>query len=161
MTTERTATTAASPTASLVRTEILAQHAGLRAFLTEAARAAAAAARGDTGAGRSMFSVCTQLRKRLERHMAFEEGVLVPALQQSDPSGAERARQLENEHVRQRQELSMLVAVGQTEVDPRTVAFTLQTLISDILIDMAHEERELLGPDVLHDDPIVVDQITG
>lgn len=146
--------------ASSVRAQILAQHDRLRSFLAQAVRIAHAAAGGDTSAGRSLFAICTGLRTRLEKHMAFEESALVPALLQGDSWGAERARHLEDEHVRQRQELTMLVAVGQTEADPRTVAFTLQTLISDVLIDMDHEERDLLVPEVLHDDPIVVDQMT-
>jgi hypothetical protein len=149
-----------APSASDVRSEILAQHGALRTFLTDAAQTARSAAGGDVAAGRTLFSICARLRSRLERHMAFEEGALVPALRASDPWGVERARRLLEEHVRQRQELSALVQVSQTEAEARTVAFTLQTLISDVLIDMDHEERELLTPQVLHDDPIVLDQAT-
>jgi hypothetical protein len=148
------------PSASDVRREIFAQHGVLRTFLADAAQTARSAAGGDVAAGRMLFAICARLRSRLERHMAFEEGALVPALRASDPWGIERARRLLEEHVRQRQELSALVQLSQTEAEARTVAFTLQTLISDVLIDMDHEERELLTREVLHDDPIVLDQAT-
>ena len=146
------------PTAAAVRDEILAQHSALRRFLEEVAAAARATGAGDESSGRSLCAMCMRLRSRFERHLAFEEATLVPALRQTDPWGVERARRLVDEHARQRQELSTLVALGQMEHDARTVAFVLQTLVSDILIDMEHEERELLVPEVLRDDLIVLDQ---
>lgn len=150
--------------AASVRAEILGQHAALRTFLAHAAAVAGAAAQGDGIAARLLFPVCARLRTRLERHMAFEEGVLVPSLRESDACGPARAAHLLDEHVRQRQELSTLVAIaqghadGDAATDVRGAALTLQTLISDILVDMRHEEKDLLAPDVLHDDAVVVDQ---
>lgn len=144
--------------AEAVRESVLAQHEALRPVLRDLAATAQDAERGDAAASAAVGDACARLRTDFERHLAFEEQHLIPALRASDPYGGERARVVLEEHARQRQELATLVDLSTTEHDARTVALALQSFIADIVQDMRHEERDLLGPEALRDDPLVADQ---
>jgi hypothetical protein len=86
------------------------------------------------------------------RHLADEEALIVPILEVDLPAGPPRVEALRQEHDRQRSELETLCAWPEDGSDLELAA-RFETLARTLLGDIAHEERELLSPDVLRDAP--------
>lgn len=146
--------------ADAARTEILAQHAGIREVLGDLDRLTREVLSGQGPGVIRLRAVVGGLRLQLERHLAFEEAHLVPVLKRADPWGPDRVKRLAEEHARQRRELATLEGDALATSDLRMTALALQKLIADVLTDMDHEERSLLVSDVLRDDLVAVDQQT-
>jgi hypothetical protein len=85
-------------------------------------------------------------------HLAFEEDVLLPILNDDLPLGPERARRLVDEHARQRAMLGALHREACVGPELPTLAAKLAFLTSWLLTDMEEEERTLVTPDVIRDD---------
>ena len=146
--------------AEAARRRILNQHIELRRLLTASLEAVRAALNGDAS-GRTAFGVLVSATYlEFTRHLAEEEALLLPILEDDLPLGPQRAEALRVEHTRQRAELNALRASGTTdEFDARAARFC--TLISALLADMDEEEAELLTRDAIRDDGVVVDQCSG
>jgi iron-sulfur cluster repair protein YtfE (RIC family) len=128
------------------REQILEQHGALRRLLAAAKDAATATARGDVWSALRLPTIIGEVLRQLERHLAFEEAVLVPCLAGPGPAGMISVDHLLAEHARQRQELATLLELSRSADDARGLALTLQTLISDVLVDMTEEEQTVLKP---------------
>jgi iron-sulfur cluster repair protein YtfE (RIC family) len=124
------------------REEILRQHAVLRPHLLEAVEAGRAAAEGAADP-RTLPSLIILLLAELQSHMAYEESVLVPILRGNGVSGPEQATDVQSDHARQREEFTVLLELARTENDLPSLAFALQSLVNDVLDDMADEETHL------------------
>jgi iron-sulfur cluster repair protein YtfE (RIC family) len=157
------ATAAVTPPlpADEARATIIAQHQTIRMLLEAAGAVADLAAGGNRRTGELLPLYLENVRNALEHHLATEEQVLLPILAADPPLGPERALRLAAEHDRQREEL----AAAQRELSRpggrETAAKRLRLLINDLLVDMAEEERCLLGRDVLRDDGVSIDQDCG
>jgi len=154
----------AIPRPSTVRGEVLGQHEAVRDLLQRAIAEANAALRAPQGQARAcqdcvdeISHMTYQLRQRFRSHLAFEERLLLPVLASADVWGPERARNLLEEHTRQRAELDELVDGMEHGWEKPRLARALRALASDLLRDMHEEERDYLHPDILRDDVIAIE----
>jgi hypothetical protein len=147
--------------ADVVRSCVLAQHQRLRQAIGVALDLARDAGQGDAGAGRRLSAALGSLRAAIEEHVELEERTLIPRLRGADSFGEERVQRLLDEHERQREELTRYLTEDMLGSDLRLAAFALEGLLCAVLEDIDEEEREFLGPEVLCDDPLMVDQFTG
>jgi hypothetical protein len=104
--------------------------------------------------------VILRLVKELREHLAMEDRVLVPALREVDGWGAVRADRVATDHAQQREQLAALRQLAR-EGPPQAAGAAALALIADLIIDMDGEERDLLSPDLLRDDPVAIDQSSG
>jgi iron-sulfur cluster repair protein YtfE (RIC family) len=140
-----------TPAASLVRDQVLAQHASLRALLANAvarSRPAETPARDDLLA---LAHLAHEIRRRFRTHLAFEERLLIPVLSSSDVWGPERVRNLTEEHASQRADLDSLIEGVERGWDEITLAAALRTVALALLRDMDEEERDYLSRDLIGD----------
>jgi hypothetical protein len=86
------------------------------------------------------------IRDVLLNHLADEETLLLPWLENSRPAGAFRAASLRGEHARQRAELDELCD-WPDEASDLELAARFDRLARALLVDIAHEERALLASD--------------
>lgn len=148
------------PRPSAVRARILAEHTVLRALYAAVDQHARAVLEGEAGATDALRDRGRELCSTLLRHIELENTVLAPALHDLDAFGPVRAQQLLAEHERQRSVLTaMLVAIE--EGRDRELAGNMLDLLSELRIDMAHEEQALLNPGLLRDDPVTPDIEAG
>jgi hypothetical protein len=139
---------------------ILRQHVDIRQLLQACLEHADAAVNAETSSDVTLRLLVGITHVELLRHLAEEEALLVPILEDDLPLGPLRAAQLKEEHERQRDELDALRRSWDSEgVAPR--AQKLRALAGALLDDMEHEEHELLVGDVIRDDEVVVDQNGG
>jgi hypothetical protein len=99
------------------------------------------------------------LARLLWNHLALEDRLLVPLLQKLDAWGPVRVKEILSEHARQREELTVLTHRSRAG-SAHALAAATRRLIADLRTDMDAEERDLLHPDLLRDDPVVVHQVT-
>lgn len=147
--------------AGTARRGILAQHAHLRDLLQHALHLAEARLDGDTAAPDAVASAIGDMRAAMDVHLTFEEAVLLPLLRDDLPVGPQRADRVVDEHVRQRAMLAALHKEACLHPELPTLAAKLAAMASWLLADMSEEERALLNPDTLRDDPVVIDQSCG
>ena len=126
---------------SLVRDQVMEQHAELRDLLEEVI-AATAAPNQDKD---RIEALARNLCERFRAHLAFEEQALKPVLAVLDSWGPERVRSLQDEHARQHRCLSGLLATFEMERDVEQLALALSALAVDLLKDMMEEEEGCLG----------------
>ena len=151
-----------APTAEEARRQILTQHQTITMLLRAAGAVADMAAGGARRVADLLPHYLESVRAALEQHLAFEERLILPILQNDPPLGPERAKRLCAEHRRQRAELAALALErDQIAVRPAAVAQRLRALIDAFLEDMAEEERVLLTPEVVRDDLVSVEQECG
>jgi hypothetical protein len=116
-------------------------------------------AAGD-GAQEPLRGLVGLIRDVFVQHLADEEALIVPILEDDLPVGPLRAEALREEHDRQRSELDTLVAWPEEGSDLELAA-RFETLATTLLADIVHEERELLIPEVISDDHVVISQLGG
>jgi iron-sulfur cluster repair protein YtfE (RIC family) len=85
-------------------------------------------------------------------HLKFEDEYLVPLLRDDFAWGDMRARATLVHHAEQREELTQLRELVESEsTDPVELRATLEQFIALLDIDMMHEESGILSPEVLGD----------
>ena len=146
--------------AEAARARILEQHRNLRTLLAaglDFVRGAGGRARRSRA---ELAAVLGRANQAFQRHLADEEALILPILNDDVPVGPWRAELLLQEHQRQRAELDAL-----SQVEPSCsrdeLAARYATLVRELLLDMAKEEEELITPDAIRDDGIVIDQSCG
>jgi hypothetical protein len=130
---------------SMVRDEVLQQHADLRARLEELAEELGRSRSTGQQDDERLRALGRDLCARFQAHMLFEERELLPVLAALDSWGPERVRDIHVAHARQRRKLAALWE--QLDLDPaRTdVDLALADLADDALRDMVAEEEGCLG----------------
>jgi Hemerythrin HHE cation binding domain len=101
-----------------------------------------------------------RLVREVWQHLDMEDRVLVPALRELDAWGPVRAAEIDAEHARQRAELNYLRDLAR-HGERELAVEGARTLLDELVADMDAEERDLLDPDLLRDDVIVIDQSGG
>jgi hypothetical protein len=145
---------------SAVRKRILAEHQVLRSIYEKTGELARCVLARDAEAEGPLREQCRELYQTLLRHIELENAILAPALCETDAFGPVRAEELLREHRRQRKVL--LEALDSTDAhSTRELARSVTLLIADLNVDMAHEERALLHPELLKDDAISVGANSG
>jgi hypothetical protein len=146
--------------AEAARRLVLAQHRELKRLLTMGRiLARGSASDGDPG-GEPIRSLVGLIREVFVKHLVDEEALIVPILEDDLPVGPERVAALREEHARQRGELDALCDWPEEGSDGE-LALRFNELAKLLMEDIAHEERELLVPDVIRDDHVVIDQFGG
>lgn len=147
---------------SQLRERILSQHAELRHLLEELSQLSGRVLAGEAGLEPALHAQGAELQATLLEHMALEDRVLAPALREADAWGDERAARLDREHASQREMLSqVLESLRQENLPVMRLALELRGLVSIVLEDMEHEEKAMLGADLLRDDVVSIDTETG
>jgi iron-sulfur cluster repair protein YtfE (RIC family) len=147
-------------TPSEIRNKVLREHAALRVLMTEA-NDACRKVREDRASLADLVYQVDRLVRSLAKHLEMEDRVLVPTLREIDAWGAVRAENIAAEHERQRAELIELATLGHDADNARLLAATLSSFVQALVFDMEGEERDLLHPDLLRDDAVVIDQTDG
>ena len=140
----------ADHTVQRVRREILVQHAELREHLDEIASLTDAFERREADAGPRLRARGFDFTARLRAHMDHEEEALLPLLRAAGKAGERAASHLLHEHEEQRELLRYLLARLERRPEPTLLlARELRNLVEYVRLDMLHEERELLAPELL------------
>jgi hypothetical protein len=148
------------PSAGRARMLVLEQHMVLRDLLNAGIAEVRASEVDNPSRRESLGMLVRWLRDLFVQHLADEEALIVPILEDDLPLGPCRAAQLRDEHLRQRREFDALCDWPDT-ADEGELAARFDTLATALLGDMAHEEWDLLTPDIIRDDCVVVDQSSG
>lgn len=144
---------------SEVRSRILADHSRLRAELADM-RDLAHRAGKDSQAADALRRSLREFVDGFFAHLALEESELPPVVAGADAWGPERLEHMRVEHAEQRDMLQALVERTRDEL-PSALVAEAEALVRTILRDMAAEERDLLGENVLRDDVVSIDQTGG
>jgi hemerythrin-like domain-containing protein len=144
-----------------VRDLILAQHDHLRSLYAEVDALLARVQAGDHAAEPLLRERCRTVYQTLLRHMTVEDVMLAPALRETDGFGPLRADEMLSEHERQRRLLRYALSALDEQSATNALVQTMPPLLVSLRADMAHEERDLLDEDLLRDDTIVSDTMTG
>lgn len=144
---------------------ILLQHAELRISMRRLERNLRRMASADAAIPldvRLNRDAARELCARVLSHMAFEERVLAPALEQLDAWGKLRAERLRADHEEQRAMVDEWLSVLDGNCDSGDeVAAIVQTLLSHLRRDMQEEEETLLRADLLVDVQLPTSVETG
>ena len=147
--------------AEQIRRTIRDQHAKLRGLIEMGlAHSHVAAGTGDAIGHEALRALVSTIRDVFVQHLADEEALILPLFADDLPLGPLRAKRLREEHGAQRAELDALCAWPDEAGDPE-LALSFAALGIALLEDIAEEERELLTPEIVRDDCIVVDQLGG
>lgn len=151
-----------APLPSEVRAKILGQHKELRKLLAVIRALSEQVLAGERGALSELRRQSVELETVFLAHLETEEAILLPILKTIDAWGAVRVQHIEEEHARQR---AVLDSAGNNAtsaaVPPQQLAQLMRSVVDDILEDMKSEERDMLDPRLLRDDPVVDDQSDG
>lgn len=146
--------------ADVARRRVLEQHRELRRMLSEGLQHMSRALDGGRSAEYAFRRVVGVSYHAFLEHLADEEALILPILDDDLPLGPERALRLREEHDRQRSDFEALYAFRTLgELGDLTGRFG--ALATALLEDIAHEERELITPEVIRDDGVVIDQSGG
>jgi hypothetical protein len=161
MKTARVAGTApARVPASVALSRVLRQHVELRALLEAGLEQVRLVLAGELAALRPLRSLMALTQSTFVEHLAYEEAVILPILADDLPVGPLRMERILEEHARQIAELRALCAWRDGD-DPTSLAKGFGDLARALLADIEHEERDVLTPDVIRDDAVVIDQCGG
>lgn len=147
-------------TPSEVRARILAEHQRLSTLLNEVEQCARQVEAGDSSATRRLLHEGRELYGFLMSHLALEDLILLPALRETPGFGKARADALDAEHRQQRDDFRLL-AHSQGSTSDMELAQRYLGLIADLREDMAREERDFLGTQLLRDDIMPSDTFGG
>ncbi len=139
-----------------IRRIILVEHEGLRIGLRSIETLLDRVATGDVDATKNAHQQFQNLLTSFIRHIEHEERILRPVLERIDAWGPARVRSMDEEHSVQRatvKRLASLEALG----DPAEWAKEVRAFSSELLTDMAGEEKTCLSPAVLRDDVVAVE----
>lgn len=142
---------------SEVRERILEEHDQLRRLLIDLDALAAAVLDGKAGLGARLRDKATEIYEVLRAHIDLEDRILAPALRETPGFGELRERRLLEHHAEQRKAFESAIAelrVGPPS--PESLARRVREMVADVRMDMAHEDKDLLNPELLKDDPINV-----
>jgi CBS domain-containing protein/hemerythrin-like domain-containing protein len=145
---------------SEVRERIVHEHESLRTMMERIETLAASVIDGDARADAALRTETRELYQTLLRHIELENAILAPALRETDAFGPARADGLLREHERQHGLLHSALA-SLDEHPAKELARTVASFIEDLRRDMEHEEKALLDPELLKDDPITTNSFTG
>jgi len=147
--------------AARARRLVLDQHVDLRRLLKMGLAEAHAAGKSQTLPHEILRSLVDMVRDVFVQHLADEEALILPVLNDDLPLGPLRAKRLLEEHADQRSELDALCAWPPEQSNDLEFALRFEAMANTLLQDIAHEERHLLTPEIIRDDGVVVDQSAG
>jgi hemerythrin-like domain-containing protein len=137
-----------------VRRRILDDHVVLRGLLDEIEPLALEFERGGSAQGERLRDEALRLYERFAAHLDLEDRLLAPALRAAGAEGKRHAERLGHEHREQRELLRYLIGrLSQDRAPTTLVAREVHHFVNLIRLDMEHEEKTLLTPEVLAAQP--------
>ncbi len=149
---------------SEVRRQVLREHQGLRAQLERIEALADDLRRGERDAGdrRGLRERVEQLARAVEAHERLEDELLGPALEESTNWRKVCIADMHRYHETQRREVATTLQVLRNpEADAARLARAVGRLVRVLRADLECEERDLLAPALLRDDPLMTDNVSG
>jgi hypothetical protein len=140
---------------SQVRTRILRDHDSLRRHLSEL-EAECRAMLTDSTRTDCVRGLAHEVLWELTQHTELEDEILAPALLEIDAWGQVRADQLLTHHRCQRERIHALADLYDAGLALTEIKLITESFIAELRDDMEHEERDLLHPDLLRDDIVMV-----
>lgn len=140
-----------------IRTELLGQHAAMRAMIDRAA-ALIARVRGGETAHAELRATLDALTEATRVHNEREETLLREIISTVDAWGPARASVMDEQH---RLEHQALHAALQWEVDDDASCAATEALLARMLRHMDREEEAFLSEKVLRDDAVITDYFGG
>lgn len=145
-----------------VRVSVLSDHEELRGRMRRLEEMARAVIEGEKLPWGALRAEGESFFERLAHHMRWEDRYLAPVLRDADSWGEVRCLRLADDHREQREFLEYVLQQLRDEGRPaRLVAANLLDLIELLLKDMEEEEAVFLDEQVLRDDVIAIDVISG
>jgi CBS domain-containing protein len=138
-----------------IRELVLSEHLHLRQLIAHALDNARNVCAGETHEQdiRAMRNAARSVCTALIAHTELEDRLLAPLLETIDAWGPVRASQLRREHARQRLGLDRALLILEDETQAVLAqAASIEDLLRQIQEDIAQEETELLGSDVLKEE---------
>jgi hemerythrin len=145
---------------SEIRRELLGQHAALRSLIEKTCQATDRWAGGEA-ARYEARAYLGRLVDDFRRHNRREEELLRDLIPTVDPWGPVRAEIMNEEHVKEHEELYTALADATAASDRKVTARLVRELRERILEHMAREEKGFLGEDALRDDDVSIDSFGG
>lgn len=133
-------------TLSEIRTILLKQHADIRAQIDETREAARASD------GQRQGGCLARLASMMHLHNAVEESALRAILPTLDAWGPVRQKTMLDEHVAEHAELYATLVEASGAADPAAASGSIIKLLDQMLVHIAHEEKEFLGAELLTDE---------
>jgi Hemerythrin HHE cation binding domain len=143
-----------------IRGELLEEHARLRGMIGEVREAAANAPRVEA-TRQELRSRIQRLHTALRAHNCREEEILKDFLANVDAWGAVRVEIMGEEHIAEHVELCAMLLDVKLTSDSAILDGTLDAALDHVLNHMSREEIACLGEDVLRDDGVVEEQMSG
>ena len=144
---------------SEIRSELMEQHARLRALLVHAREVAERTAKMRTTA--ELRDTLAEVADYVRMHNLCEESLLRDLLPTLDGWGRVRAEVMNDEHVDEHRQLYEALLVASTTSDPVLAAGKANELFDRMFVHMEREERVLLAEDVLSDEELPPDEFGG
>ncbi len=141
---------------SKIRKIVLVEHEGLRISLNAVGALLDQVGAGNKEAAQSAKTQLNELLTTFLRHIEHEERILEPVLAEVDAWGPQRKKAMDEEHALQRAQITRLASLDPL-ADPKRWVSEVKAFTSELLVDMADEEKTCLSPNVLRDDVVVVD----
>ena len=145
---------------SEIRSKVLSQHREIEQILAEL-EAGVEQLGGGSVEPAQLKRAAYALRGILELHMNFEEAYMVPAIEEADGFGPERARHLHADHDEQRRELDRLVEAIREASSTEDLASGVKRLAEMLREDIEQEERDYVTDKLLKDNIIPSDTFGG
>jgi hypothetical protein len=142
-----------------IREELLAQHESLRSL---GAKIREVAGRPPTARARGELAVLLhELGDGIDAHNAREEYLLGEVLPTLDAWGAVRLARMDTHHRQEHRQIADEVCAAAGLGDFSAAARRALPVIDSLLEHMRREEAEFLGPNVLRDDVVNIEQSDG
>lgn len=146
---------------SEVREKVLAQHREIEEMLAELQAGLSESQQSPQTWAEQAKRCAYALRGVLELHMKFEEEQLVPAIQEADGFGPERARHILSEHEEQREALDAIVESILSAGSNERLVKGIEELATMLRSDMQQEECNYVNAKLLRDSVIPTDTFGG
>ena len=139
-----------------IRTQLLAEHRGLRDLAADADATARSVHGGDLSAPSELRAVLHRLDDALQEHNRNEEHLLRDVIRNLDAWGKERESLMDAYHEAEHATIVRSLLDCATLVDSDEAARRARHFLAALLEHMNREEQEILRADVLSDDVVNV-----
>jgi hypothetical protein len=145
-----------------IRQRVLEDHVALRDAMVTLDRLIRESSTGRPTPSETLVAAARTFVARLADHLDYEDDVLIPALLESTNWGKVNTRDVVRYHSEQHARMARLEPLlRDDEVGLPQFLAALRSVMEMVGEDMAHEERDILVPQMLRDNPVGIDVSDG
>ncbi|MEZ4264927.1 MAG: hemerythrin domain-containing protein [Myxococcota bacterium] len=145
-----------------IRQRVLDDHASLRQAMETLNHLIRQSSTGRSGPTAELVAAARAFVRHVAAHLDYEDDVLIPALLESTNWGKVNTRDVVRFHSEQHARLARLdPLLDEQDVGLPQFLAALRSVMELVSEDMAHEERDILVPRMLRDDPVGIDVTDG